>query len=135
LTNGYELVFVRRGAVDPYTGESQPEGLVVAGCDHKPVVESALYEHGIRWLKATNTQVVFVNIEGQATIIAKAEGLPPDRLQISLNSLYDATIEYDKGINGKICNFYKFRGTRTVLWSTQDGLFVKFANGEFEQLI
>lgn len=108
----------------------------MAGCDHEPVVDSALYEHGMRWLKATNEQLVFVNIEGQATELAKTDGLPPDRLQINLNSLYDATVDSGrKPANRKICNFFKFRGTRTVVWSTVDGLYVKFAGGEFHQII
>jgi len=110
---------------------------VLAGCDHEPVVDSALHEHGIRWLKATNERLVFVNIEGQATELAKTDGLPPDRLQINLNSLYDATVDADNNrpVNCKICNFFKFRGTRTVVWSTSGGLFVKFANGEFHQIM
>jgi hypothetical protein len=91
----------------------------------------------MRWLKATNEQLVFVNIEGQATELARTDGLPPDRLQINLNSLYDTTVDADnhKPVNGKTCNFFKFRGTRTVVWSTADGLFVKFAGGEFHQII
>ena len=100
-------------------------------------MDSALYEHGMRWLKATNEQLVFVNIEGQATELARTDGLPPDRLQINLNSLYDATVDADsnKPVNRETCNFFKFRGTRTVVWSTADGLFVKFAGGEFHQII
>ena len=34
----------------------------------------------MRWLKATNEQLVFVNIEGQATELARTDGLPPDRI-------------------------------------------------------
>ena len=68
------------GQIDPYTGEPQVEGFVIAGCDHEPTVDAALYEHGMRWIKATNEQVVFVNIEGQATVLARTDGLPPDRL-------------------------------------------------------
>jgi hypothetical protein len=111
------------------------EGYVLACCDHKPTVNSAVCERGMRWLKATNEQLVFVNIEGQSTILAKSCDIPADKPQINLNSLYDATISNDKLINGKKTNFYKFRGTRTVVWSTQNGLFVKFANGEFHQII
>ena len=80
---------------------------------------------------------MFVNIEGQATELARTDGLPPDRLQINLNSLYDATVDADsnKPVNSETCNFFKFRDTRTVVWSTVDGLFVKFADGEFHQII
>ena len=126
------------GQIDPYTGEPQIEGFVIAGCDHEPTVDAAMYEHGMRWIKATNEQVVFVNIEGQATALARTDGLPPDRLQINLNSLYDATVDADAGrrpVNRKICNFFKFRGTRTVIWSDLNGLYVKFAGGEFHQII
>lgn len=89
----------------------------------------------MRWLKATNRQLVFVNIEGQSTVVAKSDKLPPDRLQVNLNSLYDATVDAERPLNGKTSNFYKFRGTRTVVWATSNGLFVKFANGEFHQII
>lgn len=125
----------RGDEIDPYTGEPRAEGYVLAGCDHEPVVDSAVYEHCMRWLKATNEQIVFVNIEGQSTVLAKSSNLPPDKLQIGLNSLYDATVNSDKPVNGKRGNFYKFRGTRTVLWSTRTGLFAKLANGEFHQII
>lgn len=136
LTNGYDLIFAApNGKIDSYTGESEIDGYIIASCDHEPVVNSAIYEHGIKWLKATNNQLVFVNIQGQSTILAKSDELPHDKLQINLNSLYDATVEADKKLNKKDCNFYKFRGTRTVVWSTQNGLFVKFANGEFHQII
>lgn len=136
LTNGYDLVFTApNGQIDPYTGEPQIDGYVVAGCDHEPNVGEAAFESGMRWLKATNEQLVFVNVNGQSTIIAKSDDLPHDRLQINLNSLYDATVSADKPVNGKRGNFYKFRGTRTVVWSTPTGLFVKFANGEFHQII
>lgn len=136
VTDGYQLIFiVMSGQIDPYTGEPRPEGYVIAGCDHEPVVNEAVAEHGMRWLKATNEQLVFVNVNGQSTIIAKTDDLPPDELQINLNSLYDATVSRDKPVNGKRGNFYKFRGTRTVVWSTPDGLYVRFAGGEFHQVI
>lgn len=132
LTNGYELVFAApTGEIDQYSGEPMIDGYVLAGCDHTPTVDAAAFEQGMRWLKATNSQLVFVNVEGQSTVLARSSDLPPDKLQINLNSLYDATVDAERPLNGKTSNFYKFRGTRTVIWSTQDGLFVKFANGEF----
>lgn len=136
LTNGYDLIFTAPSEeIDLYTGEPQIEGYIIAGCDHKPVVNSAIYEHGMRWLKATNNQIVFVNIQGQSTILSKSDDASDTDLQINLNSLYDATVDSEKSLNKKDCNFYKFRGTRTVIWSTRNGLFVKFANGEFHQII
>lgn len=135
LTDGYRLVYAVPGEVDPYTGEPSETGYLLADCDHEPATDSALFESGVRWLKATNDQVVFVNIEGQATALARTDELPPDRLQMSLNSLYDATVDAGRPVNGRRGNFYKFRGTRTVLWSANGGLYVKFAKGQLYQII
>jgi len=131
LTDGYLLIYeTKTGNVDGYTGEPETEAYVISGNDHEPSVDAAVFESGMRWLKADDNQVVFVNIEGLATVVARSDKLPPDELQINLNSLYDATVDFDNPVNRPGCDFYKFRETRTVLMSTPEGLFARFPDGE-----
>ena len=60
VTNGYDLIFVT-AVGDAY---------IVDKADHAPAVRDALFESGMRWLKATDSQIVFVNIEGQSNVLA-----------------------------------------------------------------
>lgn len=116
-TTGYELIF----------NTKDDQSYIIAVTDHKLVVKDALFESGLRFLKATDDTVVFVNIEGQSNILAKSNVADVENLEICLNDLYSKTL--DSGIiNNSNDNFIKFKGSRTFMWATADHLFVKLAN-------
>ena len=82
----------------------------------------------LRWLKATDSQIVFVNIEGQSSCIACDRSATKGALEICLNSLYDKTLDVGKPLNidqkFEQC-FYKFKETRTYMWSDGKCLYAK----------
>ena len=60
LTNGYELIFKNRKG-DFYQITTNSIELPSKQC---------MYEQNLRWLKATDSEVVFINVEGESTAIA-----------------------------------------------------------------
>lgn len=125
VTNGYDLVFVTSGG-DAY---------VVAQAGHQPVVPYAAFECGLKWIKATDSAVVFVNIEGDARPLAVDSGCV-SCMEISIDDMYRPTVDREKGVNSNGDSFIKFKGTRTLVYATQDALFVKLASdGRLYQLI
>lgn len=87
-------------------------------------------------MKATDSQIVFVNILGESYKICEDETVTDRQLEISLNSLYDKTTEAGKAINANGDSFYKFKDTKTVIFATQDHLYCKLAaNGTTYKII
>ena len=118
-TNGYDLIFVT--AVNDW--------FKVAPCDHEPVVRDAIFESGLRWLKATKDRIVFVNIQGQSTQLATDEQATSEELEICLNNLYDSTIDTGN-INKAGDSFVKFKGCRSYLFATPDALYAKLESNK-----
>lgn len=126
VTDGYSLIFVTSDG-DPY---------VVAIVDHSPVVQGADFESGLRWIKATDAEIVFVNIDGQSSVVSRDENYTDDKLEINLNSLYDVTFDTEKQINANEQNFLKFKGTRSYMWADQHHLYAKLqSNKKLYQII
>lgn len=67
VTNGYDLIFI----VAPGSDDMHGEGYIVSKMAHQPTVKDAYFESGLRWLKATDEKVVFINIEGEANALAE----------------------------------------------------------------
>ena len=120
VTDGYALVFVT-AAGDPYE---------VAPYDGQDLKLGAVFESGLRWLKATDSRLVFVNIEGQSTVIADGDEIPPGKVEICLNSAHDVTLDPNAPMNQNGDNFVKFRGTRTLIWATEDALYARLDSGK-----
>lgn len=119
ITNGYDLIFVN----------TQGDGYIVAKMDHEPVVRDAYFESGLRWLKATDRKIVFVNIEGQATALAEDEVATQNEVQMCLNDLNEKTLDVGE-INAANQNFLKFKGTRSYIWSDGNSLFAKLQSNQ-----
>ena len=126
VSNGYDLTYV---------GSDNQATDLVFDSDKRYAKElnGAIYDEGLRYLKATDDIVVFVNLEGKSYTLACDEIATPEQQIICLNSLYDKTFD-TKEINNKGENFYKFKGTRTVMFSNDNQLFVRFANGKMFKL-
>ncbi len=126
VTNGYDLTYV----------DSKDQATDIVFDDQKRLskeLNGAIYDEGLRYLKATDDILVFVNLEGKSFTVACDEIASPQQQIICLNSLYDKTFEV-KDINNKGDNFYKFKGTRTVMFSNDNQLFVRFANSKMFKL-
>lgn len=125
VTNGYDLIFVTKNG----------DGYIVAAMDHAPTVRDAYFESGLRWLKASNEKIVFINIEGQATALAEDEVATQSEVQICLNDLNVKSLDAGE-INSANENFLKFKGTRSYIWTDGWHLYAKLqSNKQLYKLI
>ena len=135
LTNGYDLLFM-----DMHKNFYQIEVKSTPLPSHQ-----CLFEQDLRWLKATDSQIVFINVEGESTSIACDYEATQSEIEICLNSLYDKTLDDTKprsiddvrldpkddgSFNKMHDNFYKFKGTRTYMWSDGMHLYAKLASSK-----
>lgn len=120
LTNGYDLIFMNRlGAFYQITTNSIPLPS-----------EHCMFEQNLRWLKATDSEIVFINVEGESQAIAIDLEATQGQLELCLNSLFDKSLDVGKPKNENDQNFYKFKGTRTYLWSDGEHLYAKLASNK-----
>ena len=120
VTDGYELIFV----------DKQKNAYIVAKSEIPPNAGEVVFESGLRWLKSTESQIVFVNIEGQSTVLAKDSYVPEGELQICLNDLHTTTLDDFKELNHANENFIKFKDSRSLIWATEDHLYAKVASNK-----
>lgn len=141
LTNGYDLIFMD-AAGSFYQIASNSIALPSHQC---------MFEQDLRWLKATDSQIVFINIEGESTQLACDYEATRGEVEMCLDSLYDKTLddikprslddirldkEDDGPFNANNQNFYKFKGTKTYLWSDGSHLYAKLeSNKQLYKLI
>ena len=117
ITDGYELIFV--------TADDELYTITIA--TEKAQIGRAVYEHGLKFLKASDSQLVFVNILGECYQICEDDMFVDNALELTIDSLFDKTITTGN-INQKNDSFYKFTNTRTVLLATPHHLFCKLAS-------
>ena len=85
----------------------------------------------MRWLKASDSCVAFINIEGESTKIAVDYEATNGELKLCLNDLHAKSLDTTgKQTNKDFDNFFKFKGTRTYMWATRDSLFVKLESNK-----
>lgn len=127
VTTGYELLFVN------IAGDAT---LITTNSLDTPGPYPAPATENLRYLKATDNEVVFVNIDGVSCRIVEDRTVTKDELEICLNSLFDKTLDVGSGINAEVGdNFYKFKETRTLLIATQMQLFCRLASGKVFVLV
>lgn len=114
-TTGYELVFID---VD---GDSYQ---VTTNSKELPV-RHAYFEEGLRWLKASDSQIVFINIEGESTCLACDDECGAAEAEICLNDLHLKTLDIGTDFNTENDNFYKFKETRSYMWTDGYHLYAK----------
>ena len=113
-TTGYELIFIDvNGIAFQVTTNSKELPL-----------RHAYFEEGLRWLKASNSQIVFVNIEGESTCLACDDECGNAEAEICINDLHLKTLDIGD-INIENDNFYKFKETRSYLWTDGKHLYAK----------
>ena len=137
VTNGYDLLFKPANSNDFYQ----------VATNMVPIQPKApcMFEQELRWLKATDSMIVFVNIEGESTQIACDYEATQGELEFCLESLYDKTLDDTKPrslddvrlsklddcpTNTNYQNFYKFKGTRSYLWTDGRHLYAKLASSQ-----
>lgn len=121
VTNGYELLFID-GKGDAYQ--------ITTNSLELPY-KHALVEQDLRWLKASDSCVAFINIEGESTRIAVDYEATNGELELCLNDLHAKSLDTTgKQTNKDFDNFFKFKGTRTYMWATRDALFVKLESNK-----
>ena len=121
VTNGYELLFITGGG-DAYQ--------ITTNSLELPY-KHALIEQDLRWLKASDSCVAFINIEGESTKIAVDYEATNGELELCLNDLHAKSLDTTgKQTNKDFDNFFKFKGTRTYMWATRDALFVKLESNK-----
>lgn len=119
VTNGYDLIFV--------TSTGKPYSITVQDDDR--IVNDAVFEENLRFLKATDTKLVFVDITGKTYVICEDEAVKSEKLEMDINSLYDKTTDVGNiNVNGD--SFYKFKNSRTVLFGTDTHLYCKLKSNE-----
>lgn len=116
VTTGYELLFI--------DNERQAHRITV---DEERPVKDACFESGLRFLKATDHELVFTNIEGHAFRICHDDTLNDKVYEICLNDLNSKTKDV-QNINDNSKNFYIFKESRTILFSTGKHLYCKLAS-------
>lgn len=126
VTDGYELYFVN----------SAHESIKMTILDNPlPYNDIKYFENDLRYLKATDSCLVFVNVEGTTYKIIEDEEATMNEMQLCLNSMLDSTLDKNQ-INQNGNNFYVFKESKTLLWSTEDHLYCKLAsNGKLYKLI
>lgn len=124
-TDGYELIFIT----------ANDDAYVVAAIDRDALtVRDAVFECGLKWLKATKSQLRFINIEGTSYQLAANDEAEVAE-EMNLDNLYEATIDTSsKNSNGD--SFIKFKGCKTYLYATENNLYAKLeSNKKIYQLI
>lgn len=117
-TDGYVLVFIA----------ADGNAYAVNSLDRELAVKDAVFECGIKWLKATKNQVRFINIEGTSFQLTSTDECA-NAEELNLDSIYDTTIDAasNRKQNG---SFIQFNGCKTYLFATQDHLYVKLDNAQ-----
>lgn len=127
VTNGYELLFINGNG----------EAYQITTNSLELPYKHALVEQDLRWLKASDSCIAFVNIEGESTRIAVDYEATNGELELCLNDLHAKTLDpTGKQTNKDFDNFFKFKGTRSYMWATRDALFVKLeSNKQLYQIV
>ena len=125
VTDGYDLIFITKNC-DAYA----------VAQNGQPDSSQTVRESCIKWIKATDQSVVFVNIGGDACVLAFDDTQVPRGIEISLEDIYNKTAETLAFANTVNDNFIKFRNTRTILFATEDSLYAKLAsNGKAYRIV
>lgn len=121
VTTGYELLFI----------DDEGNAYQVACSDHEVTPwKTTVAEQHLKWLKATDDCLVFINVEGVATHIAVDFESRKSDVELCLNDLRIKTLDDAADLNVQNDNFYKFKGTRTWILGTDKHLYCKLASNK-----
>ena len=132
ITNGYDLMFMPAKSIE--NGDACCYKIAMTSAELPG--KSCLVEQKMKWLKATDSQIVFININGEVTQLICDMCATNNNLNICLNSLTEKTLNDGKSLNNNNQNFYKFSGTKTYMWATPYNLFAKLqSNKQLYQIV
>lgn len=125
ITDGYDLLFMDNSGIFYQVTKS----LIPLPEEH-----SCMFEQNLRWLKASDSQIVFVNVAGESFALVIDQNATQHQLELCLNALYEKSLDVGRPLNENDQNFYKFKGTRTYLWSDGEHLYAKLqsSNGLYK---
>jgi hypothetical protein len=106
---------------------NENEFFLITTMDHELAVRDAVFECGLKWLKATDNAIYFTNIEGQSIMIASIDN--SINVDINLESIYAATVDTNL-TNKENDSFIKFNSCKTYMFATADGLYAKFEHSK-----
>jgi len=89
ITNGYDLIFVTA----PKSDDTPGDGYYVAASSTESDTSTALFESGLRWLKASKDKIVFINIEGENISLIEDFEATQGELELCLNDLNEKTFD------------------------------------------
>lgn len=119
VTTGYELLFI----------DINGDAFQLTTNSKELPVRHAYFEQGLRWLKSSDSQIVFVNIQGEATCLACDDQCCQAEAEQCLNDLHVKTLDEGHDINNEGDNFYKFKESRSYLWTDGRHLYAKLTSG------
>jgi hypothetical protein len=95
ITNGYDLMFMPAKSIENDTAYCYKIAMNSTELPGK----SCLAEQKMQWLKATDSQIVFININGEVTQLICDICATNNNLNICLNSLTEKTLNDGKSLN------------------------------------
>lgn len=126
VTDGYDLLFM----------DSSKNFYQVTKSSIQIETHSCMFEQDLRWLKATDSQIVFINVMGESFALVVDQESTQGELEMCINALYEKSLDVGKPLNENDQNFYKFKGTRTYMWSDGDHLYAKLqSNGHLYKVV
>ena len=124
-TNGYDLLFL----------DANGDGYKLTLSDRTNLVGDVAFDGDLRFLKASDSILVFTNIAGESFKLAEDELATQNEVQLCLNSLFDRTVN-PREENKDGDNFYVFKESKTMLWATPEHLYCKLSsNGQLYKLV
>ena len=119
-TNGYDLFFALKDNM------ASKVKLTDSGEDVSSMI-SVDTDMELQFIKATDSGVYFTNIENDVFRLVADHDMPPDEMELCLNSLVDLTVYGNNSENPNKSgdSFFKFRNCSTVLFSMENHLYCK----------
>lgn len=118
-TDGYTLVFMT----------ADNDAYVVTALDKELAVRDAVFESGVKWLKATKNQIRFVNIEGTSFQLACSDECAGVE-ELNIDSLSDTSVDTGNPNTESSSSFVKFSGCKTYMFATRDHLYAKLEGNQ-----
>ena len=129
VTNGYDLYFAPN---------NQDEVLLVNLTTDRTWIDKSIYPMGeLKFLKANDQELTFVNVDGEMFKLTVEKDIPPEIVKLCLDSLMDLSV-YDNGmenVNSSGENYYKFSNCNTILISIGEHLYCRFGNKKILRIV
>ena len=119
VTDGFDLIFI----------DADGNGYIVSKSNEENASQLAVFESGLKWIKASRDCIVFVSVDGESNKIIQDEVATKNEFQLCLEDLNEKTVD-NESINEDGQNFIKFKNCRTYIWATKQNLYAKLESNE-----